>query len=187
MTTTQTPTQTRRRPDSVATVATIASAASAYATIENAGIGPLRQAVVTVTALPISCADNGASGTSGSVQLLDFPAGLVNILGCVPNLTYASEVATDANFLSAIGSVAAAADASLTSTEANIVPSTATAIASSAATFAAVNTTASILLDGTSTAADVYLNVASSTNPSAAYGITATGTITITYIVCGDK
>lgn len=186
MTTTQTPTQTRRRPESVATVATIASAASAYAKIENAGIGPLRQIVLTITNIPLTTADNGASGTNGYVQLLDFPAGLVNILGCVTDIDFTVSN-SDANWLGSIGTVQAAADATLSSTEANIVPSTAADATSGTGTFNAVNTTAAILLDGTSTAVDVYLNAASSTNPSGAPTVTASGTITLTYIMCGDK
>lgn len=193
MTTSMSPTQTRRRPESINTVATLktgsTTTADNYCKIENAGIGPLRQIVITLTACPVTVADNGANGGAGSIQLLDFPAGLLYTFGGVCSLTATSGSLTDANLIVSVGSTAAASDnGTLTTTEANFIPSTGMALTSGSTTSAAAgkSTSAGGFIDGTSTAVDAYLNVATSTNPSAEFTVYVTGTITLTYIMCGD-
>lgn len=189
MTTSMSPTQTRRRPESINTVATLktgsSSTADNYCKIENAGIGPIRQIVITVSSLPVTLTDDGTTG-SGSVEILNFPAGLVYVIGSVCSLTFSVGTYTDANFIAALGSAAAAADATLSSTEANFIPSTAAALTSGAGTFTGKATAVSGILDGTSTAAKMYLNIASSSNPGGNQTGTVSGTITMTYVILGD-
>jgi len=149
------------------------------------GAGPLRQTIFTFTSVPLTMTDNGANG-SGGVQIGTFPEGVINTLGgvCSIAITYGS--VTDANVIASVGSVTAAADATLTSTEANIIASTAAATTSGAGTFAGV-ASAAAWLNGTASAAGIFVNMATSTDPSTNNSITFTGYLVLTWVHLGDK
>lgn len=103
------------------------------------GFGSTRTAVITFSSVALTATDNGGTA-SGGLKIADFPEGLVLILGAVADLSFTtSSVATDAAWVASLGTATAGADGSLTSTEANIIPSTAAAIASSAGEFNGVS------------------------------------------------
>lgn len=160
-----------------------------------AGIGlvesgvEIRHARLTLSGVVIATTDHTTSGAEGHQQLLTFPAGNILVLGAVANVTLVADgtgITTGAAVVASVGSVVAAADATLTSTEANIIPSTAATLSTLTGVMAG-KSTAVALLDGTSTNAAAYLNVAVPDAGTAGAGtITATGTIDIFYKNLGD-
>ena len=160
------------------------------------GSDALHQTVLTLTATPIAMVDATVQG--GGVKIYDFPEGRIGILGCVASLapTTTSVIASTINSgvvgVWSIGSAVAAANAALTSTEADMLPSTAwtssTTIDVAAATVTGALVASSAQIDGTTTAVDMYLNacVTGATDIDADGTVTWTGTITITWIHYGD-
>jgi len=147
---------------------------------------PLRQTKFTFNSATLTFNDNGTTG-SGGLQVYDFPKGNITVLNAVSKLTYSiSGSLTDAGLVSSVGSVTAAADGTLTSTEADIIASTATASTSGAATFSG-RLSAAAFLNGTSTAADLFLNLASANDPVGAKTVTVTGWLIVTWINGGDN
>lgn len=141
----------------------------------------------TLTGIAIPVADNGANGGSCSMLLYTFPKGLTQINGGNVSLALtggAGLTATSA-VVGAVGTAPTGIDnATLTLTEADIVPSTVCTLSSSAGTFAAVTATAPALFDGRSTAKLAYLNFATpDAGITAATTLTVTGTVKISYLV----
>lgn len=200
------------------------------------GTGLIRQVRFIFNDVAFTLTDNGSTG-SGSLKIYDFPTGAIGILGLVGQLTYATALTTDAGCISSFGTAAVGAVGVLTANSvANIVPSTATAIATSAATFNVCSVTSAItqltggigtannalqdctssyseaavennfedvaqkinealrqvenagmkVLNGTGTAADLYLNIATPNDPSTSNAITIDGQLTLTYIFLGS-
>jgi len=109
---------------------------------------------------------SSATGYNGT-KILDFPAGHVTILSAYISggvTTGANSGASEA-LLCSLGSTGTS-DATLDSTDVNILPSTSTTISSRAGTVRAGMTTATSTprFDGTSSALDVYLNLAQAAN-----------------------
>jgi hypothetical protein len=161
----------------------------AAVTAREIGTGAVRQTEFTFNSATLSITDNGTTG-SGSLQIYDFPAGVIGILGCTGKLTYAYSAATDASMLSSVGTGAINADGDLGDAgEGNVVPSTASAIATSAGTFTAKSTStefAASVNDGAATAKDLYLNMATASDPAGTQTVTITGKIVVTWINFGD-
>lgn len=147
--------------------------------------------IITLTNVAVATTDATTSGAGGGLKIYDFPEGLLDYRGAVANVTItaAAGITATAAVVAALGTAAAAADATLTSTEADLLPSTATPLTASAGTFAAVSTTSqSALLDGTATAKDLYLNFAIPDAGSTANStITVNGTITVAWNLIADK
>ena len=174
------------QPSSMNTAANYGEASVATVSAAHYSIGNgLIRTVLTLTAVPITITDNGSNG-SGGIKIYDFPACHFAAITTQANCTVAYGSVTDANVIASIGSVVAAADGTLTSTEANFVPSTAAATTSGAGTFNG-ESTAVLTLNGTSTAVDMYLNLATSTDPSTNNSATVSGTITLIWANCGDN
>jgi len=92
----------------------------------------------TLTSVGIAMTDNGANGGNGSLKLGTFPQGFVRVQAAIPNLTLAggSGLTATSAIVAALGTTAASnANATLTTTEADILPSTACTLSSSAGTF----------------------------------------------------
>jgi hypothetical protein len=133
----------------------------------------------------------------GSLQLLDLPAGLAAFIGAVADLAVTKSSAGvnadwDGDF--GLGTAAASNNSTLASTEQDMIPTTATPQAVSGATTAkgiSTSTEAFKLLDGTSTAKDIFLNFLVD---DADHDVTTTpcdlilnGTVKVTYCMLGDK
>jgi len=179
-----TPSSRDDRPVVANTVGTLAAVAGL--TCKEFGFGPDRMTLFIFTNVAITVTDNGSTGSVGT-KLYDYPKGLIDVAGGVSKLTYAYTSATDANLTSAVGSVTAAADGTLASTEQDLIPSTATAIASSVGTFSGKTVTRpTTLLDGTATAKSVFFNMATSSDPGASAVITVNGWILVKWANLGD-
>lgn len=150
--------------------------------------GAIRRTTFTLTALPIPIVDHTVAGSHGGVQLYTFPRGLTQIFGGKTSLTLTGDgtsIAANAAFVSSVGTVVVAIDnATLTTTEADIVPSTACTLSSSAGTASGITATAPGLFDGSSTAKAAFLNFACPDAGTSADGVlTVSGTVTIAWMV----
>ncbi len=145
--------------------------------------GTEHQMVVTFTNVVIATTDLTTNGAIGSLKFYDMPVGLINIIGCRTNLTAvaAAGISASATLKHAVGTAAAATNDTLDSTKANIIASTNTSLSSSAGAVKGVSTDA-VQIDGTASAADIYLNfgiadAGTTTNST----LTLNGTITMTW------
>lgn len=166
----------------------------ATVTAVETGFGPYRKTVLTLTATPMTIVD---ANVAGNVKIYDFPEGRIALLGCIASLapTTTTAIASTLNAgvagVWALGSVAAAADATLTSTEADMLPSTAWTSSTTINVAAATVTgalAAAAQFNGTATAIDMYLNAAitTATDIDADATVTWTGTVTFHWINLGD-
>lgn len=149
----------------------------------------IQKTVLTLTGLSLSVASTAVG--FASQKIYDFPDGNIQVLGAVAALTLTTvgaNIDADADVLIAVGSAACADDATLTSTEANVIPSTTFALVGSTKTGFALSTAVAVLDGVTSAAADLYLNmvVPDADRTDTAQAVTVTGTITITWINLGD-
>lgn len=171
-----------------------ASASTVVATETTNGY--IRRTRLTLTAVSVAMVDATVQG--GGTKIYDFPAGNIAILGAVGSVaptttsTIATTVKSGVVGVWAVGTTVAAANAALTTTEANAIPSTAwtssTTINVAAATVVGVSTTAANQADGTTTAADLYLNacVTTGTDIDGDGTVTWSGYIDVTWIPLGD-
>jgi hypothetical protein len=155
------------------------------------GAGVVQTITLNLAATPVAMVDATTAGSQGNLKIFSFPAGNLTILGATTELDIArvgTALTATAAVVGAIGTVAAsAADATLTSTEANIVPSTVATLAAGIGQFDG-QSTGVVALDGTATPVDVYLNFAvpdagSTGNDS----LTVTGRVVISYTISGDN
>lgn len=144
--------------------------------------------VLTLAALSIALVDNAGVIAHGGKKILDFPKGYIAIESVVCNLAVTkSSAGVIATFDGAfsLGSVVADTSATLTSTEVDIVASTATPQAVAGVTTANGSKLTATNLDGTVTPVDVYLNViVDDTDHDVTVtpcNLLFTGTITITW------
>jgi len=154
--------------------------------------GVINKTVLTLTATPITIADDaGVAQYGGAGKIYDLPEGAVAVVGCVVDgdLTMGATGTIIDAFTSniALGTVTATTGNSLTGTEADIMASVANATAAAKVSAVGATSAAMALLNGTSTAKDVYLNlvVADDATHTAGTG-TFTGTVTILWTRVGD-
>jgi len=147
-------------------------------------VGGSEQITLTFVNTSVPLTDAGASGAGGGIRIYGFQQGNVKIDNLRVNLTTArlgTNLTTTAALVASLGTVAAAADATLTSTEADIASSTTATLTAGAGTFTKI-ATAPVYLDGTGTAKDVYLNFAVPDAGSAGNdSVVVNGTITLIY------
>jgi len=190
----KTPTIARGRPVTSNDVGTVPSV-SGLSVSEFGGDGIIRKAVFTFDSnYSQTMTDNGANGSQGGTKIYDFPTGALLFVGTPQcNLTIArvgSAIASGAAVVASLGSVVASnANATLTSTEADILPSTTATLTSGTGNVYSTNS-ATLQIGGSAanTATDMYLNFAipdaDSTGNDA---LTVTGTIEVCYIVLGSR
>lgn len=158
---------------------------------------PFLSEVLTCTATPISISDDAGVAQYGGVKVFDFPDGLIAIYGAIVTgaLTgYASLIDTFAGGV-ALGTATATTGATLTGTEANIMPEVDVAAAvGEVATIDAVSVATALtesharIFDGTATAIDMYLNFVIDDNAAHGAGTaTFTGTIKFMWALLGDN
>lgn len=177
-------------------VGTIPDAAKPYIVATEYGNSLVHRTVLTCTALPITFALDGTTALYGGKQVYTFPEGLIFTKGAIisGNLTVAGFINAFTG-VNALGSVTATTGATLVSTEATYLQSTANATAaskvaaiSSVSVATALTEASSRIVDGTSTPAPVFLNFAIAYDASNAAGNgTFTGTITFSWEKIGDK
>ena len=155
------------------------------------GVGLPQVAVLPISALNVVMTDATTAGSHGAQKIFTFPEGNVMVLGAVTDLTIArvgTGLTATSAVVSSLGSVPVGTDnATLTSTEADIVPSTASTLAAGAGVTKGASTTAAVL-NGTTTPAAVFLNFATpDAGSTATDALTVNGTVTISYLVLGDN
>jgi hypothetical protein len=155
------------------------------------GVGLPQVAVLPISALNVVMTDATTAGSHGAQKIFTFPEGNVMVLGAVTDLTIArvgTGLTATSAVVSSLGSVTVGTDnATLTSTEADIVPSTASTLAAGAGVTKGASTTAAVL-NGTTTPAAVFLNFATpDAGSTATDALTVNGTVTISYLVLGDN
>jgi hypothetical protein len=156
------------------------------------GDGVLHKTTFTLAnAFDMLVVDSGANGGHAGVKIYDFPAGYILVEAAFINADY---TATNTNGLTAtatydigVGSADVGVDnAALATTEQNFITKIEGDLSASAAQLHSVNVT-SFSLDGTSTAADLYVNAAFAADDCSAdqAGVLA-GTITVYWVNLGD-
>lgn len=157
------------------------------------GDGVMHQTVITCTNVAVALADEAGVIAYGGIKVYDFPEGVILVLGAIADLDLTKSSAGvnadwDGDF--SLGTVTAANDADLTSTEADILPKTATPQAAAGATTANGANVAVAFLDGTTTAKDVFVNLlvddADHDVTGTACNLILNGTITLTWAKLGD-
>ena len=155
--------------------------------------GGVTRTVLTLTGTSITMTDAGAAGSHGSLKVYDFPAGNIAFLGATTNLTIlagSGGITDTAAVVGGVGTVTVATDnATLTTTEQDLVPSTAATLTAGAGDFDGQSLTAGIaVFDGTATAIDAWLNFAIPDAGSTANDtLTVNGTITLVWANLGDN
>ena len=141
----------------------------------------------TLTAVSITVTDAAGSGSSGSLKIFDFVQAGVVALACRQNYTAFAEgaaltgAAGDAAFVMGLGSAAAdAGDGALTGTEVDFGAVTGTITLSGGTGTGTKFSATAAVLDGTTTAVDLYLNWSgTAATIDANSTISVTGTITV--------
>lgn len=171
----------------------VPAAAAPYVVATEYGNNVLHKTVLTCTALPLSIADDAGVAQYGGVQVYTFPLGLISTLMAKMsgNLTLGvtGTIINTFTGVNALGSVTASTGASLTSTEATYLQSTANATAaakvaavSSISIATALTEAAMRTVDGRTTAAPMFLNFAIADDVSHTAGTgTFTGEISFTW------
>lgn len=155
------------------------------------------QLTFTLTALSVAITDAGASGSYGAAKLFDFVESSIAFMGSRANYTAFAEgtdltgEAGDANFVIGLGTTAisAAADKDLGSTvQVNVGSSLELTLSAGTATGSKHTGPLDIgIVDGTGTAADLYLNISgSAATIDATSTLSVTGTITVNGTLLGD-
>ena len=154
----------------------------------ESGGDPVHKTTLNLAATPITLTDETGVILHGGLKVYDFPEGNILILGVVADLavTVAGNLDADAAGDFGMGTVTASNNANLTSTEVNIIPSTATLMSGSTGDTNGKNIAAIAPLDGTSTAVDLYLNYIWDDADHNGGSQTVTGTITVAWINLGD-
>jgi hypothetical protein len=151
----------------------------------------VHRTVLTLTALSITVTDATTAGAHGSHKLYDFPEGAIQVFGCSYDLTTLAGVGgirDTAALVGALGSVTAATDNDgLTSTEADIIASTAGTLTAGAGVLQSHGSIVTTAFDGTTTALDLFLNVAiPDADSSANDTLEVAGTVICVWANLGD-
>ena len=162
------------------------------------GSGVLKQTVLTFTDTVITINDDAGVAQYGGVKIYDMPLGLIMTLGAVVSGTLLAGVTGtiidnwDGDV--ALGTAIATTGATLTGTEADIMPSVAVSagasdklgIAQAVSVATALTESGARWFDGTSTAKDVYLNFVIDDDATHTAGTAKfNGTVTLTWLNLG--
>jgi hypothetical protein len=169
------------------------AAAGAGVSVEASKAG-YTKTVLRFENVAIPLADAAGVVAHGGLKVFDLPEGLVHIAAASADLAVTKSSAGvnadwDGDF--GVGTVTASNNATLSSTEQNIIPTTATPQAAAGATTAKGVSTGGVLLDGTAGAADVFLNfLVDDTDHNVAgtaCNLIVNGTLTLLWALAGDK
>jgi hypothetical protein len=142
---------------------------------------------LTLSSDTITMTDAAAAGCHGTLDLYVFAAEVNTILVSLPNLTLtagAGGIADGAALIYSIGTAAVGTDnATLTSTEADVVPSTAATLTSGTVANVKSANTAAVVLNGNAGAKTIRLNLAvPDADSSGNDTITVSGTVTLKWV-----
>lgn len=161
--------------------------AAAAGVSDTQGGGNVQQ-VLTFKDVTLAMIDNAGVGAHTSIKFFSFDKGQINITGCVANLALTkSSAGVNATWNGdfGVGSVACDNSNSLSSTEQNVIATTATPAAVAGVSSAKGKLTAAALIDGSVTAVDLFLNLlvddADQDVTGTPCNLIVNGTITLTY------
>lgn len=163
---------------------------------QDIGHGRYRSLKLTLDQLHVAIVDEAGVVAYGGKKIYDFAQGLLKFDTATSNLTATKVSVSNTEIIAAwdgdygLGTVTASNNATLATTEQNILPTTATPQAVAGATTAKGQNTAAAFIDGTATAVDLYLNQLiddSDHNVGTTHAwIKFSGTIIINYVDGGD-
>ena len=178
----------------IAIAAASGAAAGTGVVASEAGNGIVNKTVLTFTNTPVALADNAGVVAYGSLKVYDFPEGNIHIMGAVSDVALTKSSAgvnADWDGDMGVGSAAANNTNALSTTEQNIIPTTATPQAVAGVTTADGVSTGSVTIDGTATPVDLYFNLlvddADHDVTGTACNLILNGTLTVHWINLGDK
>lgn len=161
-------------------------------TASERGNSLVHKTVLTLASTPVTVA-NTTGASFGSVKLYDFPEGRLLVLGVVATLGFVwtgedIDAAGSGDF--SLGTTATA-DATLSGTDVNLLPSTAMTDPAVLGVLAATSgaLAASAQIDGTSAAVDAYLNIIiddADVADAASDVVLVSGTVTVVWTLIGD-
>lgn len=159
--------------------------------VVETGSDAVHKTVLTLSSLSVTMTDATTAGCHGAHKVYDFPEGVIQILGASYDLTTLAGSGGIADTAALVGSLGSAtndtANATLTSTEADIIASTTGTLTGGAGVLqkhGSINTTA---FDGHTTPVDAYLNLSvPDAGSSANDTVTVSGTITLIWANLGD-
>lgn len=163
--------------------------------VQEVSNGVLNKSIFTFTNCNIALADEAGIVAYAGQKIYDMPQGAIYFMGCLADLDLTKSSAGvnadwDGDF--GVGTVTASNNATLSSTEQNILPTTATPQAVAGVTTAnGVSTaTENAIVDGTTTAVDVFLNFliddADHNVAGTACNLIVNGTLTLFWTNLGD-
>jgi hypothetical protein len=165
--------------------------------VSEEGVGPVRRTVLTFTDVAFALTDEAGVVAYSGKKVYDFPEAAIGILGANANLVVSkSSAGVDADFNGdfGVGTVTASNNATLSSTEQNIIPTTATPQAMAGVTTAkgvSTSTEAFKVLDGTGTPVDLFLNFLVDDGDqdvtSTPCNLIVNGTLEVLWLNLGDK
>jgi hypothetical protein len=175
------------------TVAGAGAVSGTGVSVVESGDAALKKTVLTFTNVSVTMTDATTAGSHGSLKVYDFPAGLLSYLGGTTDLTIArvgTTITTTAAVVGAVGTTATATDDdALTTTEADLIPSTASTLTAGAGVTKGKYAVApQVPFDGTTEAIDAYLNFAIPDAGSTGNGaLLVNGTVTLVWSNLGDN
>lgn len=176
--------------------ATAGAANGTGVTATEYGNSTIHRTVLTLDDVVMALTDVASTVAYTALKVYDFPAGAFLFLGATADLVITKDAAGvnddwDGDF--SLGTVTASNNNSLSSTEADLIPSTQTPQAQSGATTAKGQTTtalSSVIFDGTSVPKDAFLNIlvddGDQDTTATPTNLVVSGTITITWANLGD-
>lgn len=177
-----------------------ATEGSGHGTVAGGGVAVesgsdvARKTVITFTNVAVALSDSAGVVAYGGLKVYDFPLGVVMVLGAVADLALTkSSAGVNTNWDGdiGVGTVTASNNSTLSSTEQNIIPTTATPQAVAGVTTGDAASTAAVTIDGTSAAADMYVNLlvddADHDVTGTACNLILNGTLTFVWTFLGDS
>lgn len=165
-------------------------------TVKEYGFGRMRTTEFTFTDVELALTDEPSTVAYGGLKIYDFPQGYIYFQSGCMDLALTKDSAgvdDDWNGDIGVGTATAGNDGTLSSTEQNVIPTTATPTASSGVTTGDCVSTATehAIVDGTSTALDLYVNILVD---DADHDVTTTpcnlilnGTLVVVWLSMGDN
>lgn len=176
--------------DVAASVSGVGAAAGTGVSAVEYGDVVVHKTVLTLLNVSIVSTDATTDGAFGTQKVYDFPEGAIQFLGASYNLSLAkvgSGIAATAAVVVSLGSVAAVAGDTLTSTEADMIASTSATLSSGLGTAKKHGSLIATAFDGHTTPLDAILNFAMpDAGTSVTDAIVFNGTITILWANSGD-
>lgn len=172
------------------------AAAGTGVVVTSTEVGHVQKVTLTLTDVEVPLTDEAGVVAYGGLKVFDWPAGLILFMGAVMDLALTKDAAgvnDDWDGDISLGTVTASNNATLSSTEQDLIPTTATPQAVAGVTTGdgkSTSTEAAKVLDGTATAKDMFLNIlvddADHNVGGTATNIIVNGTITFSFLVIGD-